>query len=55
MNVATVCENSCNIGLWCNGSTTLFGGVGTSSNLVRPTIGIGHIDSCCFRLYVNID
>ena len=29
-------------GLWCNGSTTLFGGVGISSNLVRPTI----VNSC---------
>ena len=44
------------IGLWCNDSTTLFGGVGTSLNLVRPTIGIGLVENCCcVRLYVNID
>ena len=40
-NVLTiiVCENSnsFNTGIWCNGSTTVFGAVWTGSNPVIPT------------------
>ena len=39
MCTITVCENSYGfIGLWCNGSTTDFGSVCRSSNLLSPTI-----------------